>query len=121
MPLHFTAFHPDYHMLDTPPTPLATLQKARSIALERGSITSMSAMCTIRRARRRYARLAARGSSPATATKSPNIASTPTAPAQLRNQARRRVRSEAGDVGREAAAGGHRAICGVRGACSRGR
>ncbi len=36
VPLHFTAFHPDYHMLDVPPTPLATLQKARSIALEAG-------------------------------------------------------------------------------------
>jgi pyruvate formate lyase activating enzyme len=36
VPLHFTAFHPDYHMLDTAPTPLATLQKARSIALAAG-------------------------------------------------------------------------------------
>ena len=36
VPLHFTAFHPDYHMLDTSPTPLATLQKARSIALAAG-------------------------------------------------------------------------------------
>ena len=36
VPLHFTAFHPDYHMLDTSPTPPATLQKARSIALESG-------------------------------------------------------------------------------------
>ncbi|HET6223725.1 MAG TPA: AmmeMemoRadiSam system radical SAM enzyme, partial [Dongiaceae bacterium] len=29
MPLHFTAFHPDYKMTDVPPTPLATLQRAR--------------------------------------------------------------------------------------------
>jgi len=36
VPLHFTAFHPDYRMLDTSPTPLATLQKARSIALAAG-------------------------------------------------------------------------------------
>ena len=36
VPLHFTAFHPDYHMLDTSPTPIATLQKARSIALKAG-------------------------------------------------------------------------------------
>ena len=36
VPLHFTAFHPDYHMLETPPTPLATLQKARSIAIKNG-------------------------------------------------------------------------------------
>jgi pyruvate formate lyase activating enzyme len=36
VPLHFTAFHPDYHMLETPPTPPATLQKARSIAIRNG-------------------------------------------------------------------------------------
>ena len=36
MPLHFTAFHPDYHMLETPPTPPATLQRARSIAIRNG-------------------------------------------------------------------------------------
>jgi pyruvate formate lyase activating enzyme len=35
-PLHFTAFHPDYHMLDTRPTPPATLQRARSIAIRNG-------------------------------------------------------------------------------------
>ena len=35
-PLHFTAFHPDYRMLDTPPTPLATLQSARATALKNG-------------------------------------------------------------------------------------
>jgi pyruvate formate lyase activating enzyme len=35
-PLHFTAFHPDYHMLDTLPTPPATLQRARSIAIRNG-------------------------------------------------------------------------------------
>jgi pyruvate formate lyase activating enzyme len=36
VPLHFTAFHPDYRMLDTPPTPLATLERARRIGLEEG-------------------------------------------------------------------------------------
>jgi pyruvate formate lyase activating enzyme len=36
VPLHFTAFHPDYHMLETQPTPPATLQKARSIAIKNG-------------------------------------------------------------------------------------
>ncbi len=36
VPLHFTAFHPDYKMLDTPPTPPATLTRARRIALENG-------------------------------------------------------------------------------------
>lgn len=36
VPLHFTAFHPDYKLLDLPPTPLATLEKARQIALKNG-------------------------------------------------------------------------------------
>jgi pyruvate formate lyase activating enzyme len=36
VPLHFTAFHPDWKLLDHPPTPLATLQRARSIALANG-------------------------------------------------------------------------------------
>jgi pyruvate formate lyase activating enzyme len=36
VPLHFSAFHPDFRMLDHPHTPLATLQKARTIAIENG-------------------------------------------------------------------------------------
>jgi pyruvate formate lyase activating enzyme len=36
VPLHFTAFHPDYKMLDTPPTPPQTLTRAREIALANG-------------------------------------------------------------------------------------
>jgi pyruvate formate lyase activating enzyme len=36
VPLHFTAFHPDYKMLDRPPTPAATLTRARAIAREEG-------------------------------------------------------------------------------------
>jgi len=36
VPLHFTAFHPDWKMLDTPPTPPATLRTARRIAMEAG-------------------------------------------------------------------------------------
>ena len=36
MPLHFTAFHPDYKMLDVPPTPATTLARARRIALGNG-------------------------------------------------------------------------------------
>jgi pyruvate formate lyase activating enzyme len=35
-PLHFTAFHPDWKMTDTPPTPPATLALARRIALKNG-------------------------------------------------------------------------------------
>ncbi|MEZ5180070.1 MAG: AmmeMemoRadiSam system radical SAM enzyme [Acidimicrobiales bacterium] len=36
VPMHFTAFHPDYRMLDTPPTPPATLARARRHALANG-------------------------------------------------------------------------------------
>jgi pyruvate formate lyase activating enzyme len=36
VPLHFTAFHPDFKMMDLPPTPAATLSRARKIALEEG-------------------------------------------------------------------------------------
>ena len=36
VPMHFTAFHPDWKMLDRPPTPLATLVQARRIAMQNG-------------------------------------------------------------------------------------
>jgi len=36
VPLHFTAFHPDFKMPDTPATPPATLSRARKIALAEG-------------------------------------------------------------------------------------
>jgi pyruvate formate lyase activating enzyme len=36
VPVHFTAFHPDYKMLDTPPTPSETLTRARRIARANG-------------------------------------------------------------------------------------
>jgi pyruvate formate lyase activating enzyme len=36
VPLHFTAFHPDWKMMDTPPTPPRTLQVARRIATKAG-------------------------------------------------------------------------------------
>jgi len=35
-PLHFSAFHPDYRMLDLPPTPKATLLRARAQGLANG-------------------------------------------------------------------------------------
>jgi pyruvate formate lyase activating enzyme len=38
VPLHFSAFHPDYKMLDVPHTPPATLTRARRIALEHGLV-----------------------------------------------------------------------------------
>jgi pyruvate formate lyase activating enzyme len=36
VPLHFTAFHPDWKMRDKPATPPATLRQARRIAMEAG-------------------------------------------------------------------------------------
>jgi pyruvate formate lyase activating enzyme len=36
VPLHFSAFHPDYRMQDIPPTPVETLRRARRIARAAG-------------------------------------------------------------------------------------
>lgn len=36
VPMHFTAFHPDWKMMDKPATPRATLTQAREIALKNG-------------------------------------------------------------------------------------
>ncbi|KAB7791139.1 AmmeMemoRadiSam system radical SAM enzyme [Bifidobacterium leontopitheci] len=36
VPLHFSAFHPAYRMMDVPATPPATLTRARAIAMEEG-------------------------------------------------------------------------------------
>ena len=36
VPLHFSAFHPDWRMTETPATPKATLDRARSIAIANG-------------------------------------------------------------------------------------
>ncbi len=36
VPLHFSAFHPDYKMIDVPPTPPETLVRARNIAMAAG-------------------------------------------------------------------------------------
>lgn len=36
VPMHFTAFHPDWKLRDIPPTPASTLHRAREIALEAG-------------------------------------------------------------------------------------
>ena len=36
VPLHFTAFHPDFKMMELPPTPPATLERARRIAIDEG-------------------------------------------------------------------------------------
>jgi pyruvate formate lyase activating enzyme len=36
VPLHFTAFHPDWKMTDVPATPLSTVRRAREIAMQTG-------------------------------------------------------------------------------------
>jgi pyruvate formate lyase activating enzyme len=36
VPLHFSAFHPDFKMLETAPTPLSTLRRARATAMSNG-------------------------------------------------------------------------------------
>lgn len=36
VPLHFSAFHPDWKMMDVPATPAATLKRARKLAMDKG-------------------------------------------------------------------------------------
>jgi pyruvate formate lyase activating enzyme len=36
VPIHFTRFHPDYQLLHLPPTPVAALERARSLAVDKG-------------------------------------------------------------------------------------
>jgi len=36
VPMHFTAFHPDWKMMDVPSTPAGTLSRARDIAMKNG-------------------------------------------------------------------------------------
>jgi pyruvate formate lyase activating enzyme len=36
VPVHFTRFHPDYQLLNLPPTPVSTLERARDIAMAKG-------------------------------------------------------------------------------------
>ena len=36
VPVHFTRFHPDYKLLNLPPTPISTLERAREIAMAKG-------------------------------------------------------------------------------------
>jgi len=35
-PLHFTKFHPDYQLMNLPSTPVATIEKARDMAMKKG-------------------------------------------------------------------------------------
>ena len=43
VPLHFTAFHPDFKLQDKPRTPPETLHRARAIAREAACTTSTKA------------------------------------------------------------------------------
>ncbi len=36
VPIHFTRFHPNYQLLNLPPTPVATLERARDLAMSEG-------------------------------------------------------------------------------------
>jgi pyruvate formate lyase activating enzyme len=36
VPVHFTRFHPDYQLLNLPPTPVATLERAYQMAMSKG-------------------------------------------------------------------------------------
>ncbi len=36
VPVHFSRFHPDYQLLNLPPTPLTTLERARDMAIGKG-------------------------------------------------------------------------------------
>ena len=45
VPWHFTAFHPDFKMLDHPRTPPATLTRARAIALATRAALRLHRQC----------------------------------------------------------------------------
>ena len=36
VPIHFNRFHPDYQLLNLPPTPVATLDRFRGTAMDKG-------------------------------------------------------------------------------------
>jgi pyruvate formate lyase activating enzyme len=36
VPIHFTRFHPDYKLLNLPPTPISTLEHIRELAMSKG-------------------------------------------------------------------------------------
>ena len=60
VPVHFTAFHPDFKMLDRPPTPRRRWPGPGASPWIRVSATPTPATCTIRRARAPAATSAAR-------------------------------------------------------------
>ena len=68
LPWHISAFHPDYQLLDRPPTPHRTLVRAGRSARRPGCATSTWATCTTASASRRSAQAATRCWSAATGT-----------------------------------------------------
>ena len=76
VPMHFTAFHPDYKMLDVPPTPPETLHRApRDRPRTTASATPTRATSSTRRGKARAATPAERCSSSATGIASARTAS----------------------------------------------
>ncbi|EUA33737.1 putative pYRUVATE FORMATE LYASE ACTIVATING PROTEIN PFLA [Mycobacterium xenopi 3993] len=61
VPVHFTAFHPDYKMTDTPPTPSTTLTRPAGSRSAKACGSSTPATCTTRRAGPRAVLVAGRG------------------------------------------------------------
>ena len=99
VPVHFTAFHPDYRMLDVPPTPPETLRRrARSLS-KTASTSRTRATSSIRRDRARAATPATRCSSSATGTGSAPIASAGAAARTAAPRCRGRFPDSAGSWG----------------------
>ena len=89
VPLHFSAFHPDWKMHDVPATPPATLSRAREIAKAPGCATSIPAMFTTRQGRAPTVMPAAHASSAVTGTRLPRGSSmTPVAAEAAERNAR---------------------------------
>ncbi len=78
VPWHFTAFHPDWKMVDKPRTPPSTLSMARRIAMKNGVRYAYTGNVTTTLAAARTAMVAARVSSAGTGTSSRLGASRPT-------------------------------------------
>ena len=68
VPMHFTAFHPDFKMLDRPPTPPETLVAPARSRTPTACATPTPATCTTPAGRARTARRAASGWSSGTGT-----------------------------------------------------
>ncbi len=69
VPLHFTAFHPDFKLRDKPPTPPETLHRARRIAREMGLKYVYEGNISFRRRETRFVPAASRWSSRAPGTR----------------------------------------------------